>query len=71
MWTVEWVQAYRCTCNQCGHQWSTLALPSGCPNRKCRSRQWDGKKTKKAPERRSRIKLPKPVKVRSYEEAGE
>ncbi len=40
------VEATKCSCEACGHEWITLCdpsrLPAICPN--CRSRQWNGKK---------------------------
>ena len=53
-------------CNECGwphdrsKPWYSIAkrLPKECPNRRCRSKEWNGQKPRKPP----MIKLPKPKK---------
>ena len=54
----------RCEC--CQFVWVSIAreLPECCPNRECRSREWNGKKKRGS----SRIVLPKPNRVRTNEE---
>lgn len=42
-------------------------LPDACPNRKCRSREWDGKKKKRKPAVKPKITLPKPNRIRTQE----
>ncbi|CAN5951014.1 unnamed protein product [Sphagnum jensenii] len=39
-------------------------LPQCCMNRECRSREWNGKKTRREPQAKPTIVLPKPVKIR-------
>ena len=57
-------------CDQCGHHWVSIAneLPVFCPNRDCRSREWNGKKVKRQPARQPKIELPKPKKIRIEED---
>ena len=57
-------------CDQCQYSWVSIAneLPIYCPNRDCRSREWNGKKKKRKPARQPKIELPKPTKVRWVEE---
>lgn len=52
-------------CDACKWSWITIAkeLPEACPNRDCRSREWNGKKKRAV---KPRIILPKPTKVRAY-----
>ena len=55
-------------CNLCSHKWISTdqGLPDICPNRECRSRQWNGSK-----KRAKAIELPKPTRVREQgEEEG-
>ena len=35
-----------CTCDRCHHSWASITphLPVMCPNRQCRTREWNGKK---------------------------
>jgi hypothetical protein len=56
-------------CDQCRFDWISIAkdLPDFCPNRECRSREWNGKKTKRKPARQPAIQLPSPRKVRKSE----
>lgn len=56
-------------CEKCFWMWVSIAseLPENCPNRECRSREWNGKKQRKA----ARIKLPKPTKVKWVEEESD
>jgi hypothetical protein len=67
------IPARLCTCeallkngNPCRYQWVSTAerIPSNCQNRECRSREWNGKKERKVPEKRATVILPKPNKVR-------
>ena len=53
-------------CDVCGWYWITIirTLPACCPNKTCRSREWNGKKVKRSPSL-TRIQLPKPPKVRT------
>ncbi len=57
-------------CDACGYKWVSIAsrLPECCPNRECRSREWNGKKTKRKPKRAPAIVLPKPIKTRGVDE---
>ena len=52
------------TCDVCGYNWTSLAqnIPIFCPNKKCRSREWNGKKQRKP--QPARAVLPKPKRVR-------
>jgi hypothetical protein len=43
-------------------------LPDACPNRDCRSREWNGKKKKRKPAPKPRIELPKPNRIRRGED---
>lgn len=56
-------------CDICRYVWVSISreLPEWCPNRDCRSREWNGRKTRRKPSL-ERIQLPKPPKVRSKEE---
>ena len=49
--------------------WISIAreLPECCPNRECRSREWNGKKKRSS----GKIKLPKPTKVKWVEEESD
>jgi hypothetical protein len=66
------IPARLCTCCLCGYSWITLLapprLPSHCQNRECRSREWNGKKPKRVPEKKPAVILPKPKKVRGGED---
>lgn len=57
-------------CDLCGWDWYSIwtRKPECCPNRDCRSREWDGKKQKRRPTKKPRIILPKPNKTRWVEE---
>jgi hypothetical protein len=57
-------------CDVCGYPWVSIARrkPEFCPNRDCRSREWDGRKTKRKPVRQPSIALPKPIKIRTANE---
>jgi len=58
-------------CDVCGQPWYSIAarLPECCPNRECRSREWNGKKKKRKPAPKPKIELPKPTRVREeYED---
>lgn len=39
--TYEEIKVYKCTCNCCGHSWTTrkLELPEQCP--KCHNPRWN------------------------------
>ena len=56
----------------CKYEWITLLSPprepACCQNRECRSREWNGKKERKAPDKKPQVVLPKPVRVRQMEE---
>ncbi len=56
-------------CNECAYDWYSISkrLPDCCPNRDCRSREWDGVKKKRKPAPKPRITLPKPNRIRSEE----
>ena len=57
-------------CDQCAYDWYSLAkrLPDCCPNRECRSREWNGVKIKRKPERGPAIQLPKPKRIKGEDE---
>lgn len=57
-------------CDACGFKWVSIAsrLPACCPNRDCRSREWNGKKIKRKPKRGPAIELPKPKRVKGADE---
>ena len=59
-------------CDACKNIWISIsrALPDCCPNRECRSREWNGKK-KRVRKARTRIELPKPTKIKWTEEDNE
>ena len=52
--------------------WISIAreLPECCPNRECRSREWNGKK-KRVRKPKTRIELPKPTRVKWTEDDTE
>jgi hypothetical protein len=54
-------------CDACGFPWVSISsrLPDCCPNRDCRSREWNGKKQKRKPTPKPRIVLPKPQRIRT------
>jgi hypothetical protein len=54
----------------CLYEWISIATlpPTHCMNRECRSREWNGKKPKRVPEKKAVVILPKPIKVRGIEE---
>ncbi len=54
-------------CDKCHIVWISIAkdLPDFCPNRECRTREWNGKKRCVRP---TRIELPKPQKVKQGED---
>jgi ribosomal protein L37E len=56
-------------CDLCVYDWYSIAkrLPDCCPNRDCRSREWNGKKQKRRPTPKPRIELPKPNRIRTDE----
>ena len=53
-------------CEQCNYVFVSIGkkLPESCPNRECRSREWNGKKKRGA----GKITLPKPTKIKWVEE---
>jgi hypothetical protein len=56
------IPARLCTCDVCGYgPWYSIAKkkPEACPNRKCRSREWNGAKGR--PKGVQAINLPKPA----------
>ena len=60
-------------CDVCLLKWVSIVaskLPDACPNRDCRSREWNGvkKKRKPAPKPKIEIELPKPNRTRWVEE---
>jgi hypothetical protein len=56
-------------CDLCKWRWISTAseLPENCPNRDCRSREWNGKK-KRTRKPKVVIELPKPKRVKWVEE---
>jgi hypothetical protein len=54
------ITAKQCTCDVCGYKWLSFVaeVPESCRSRKCRSRQWDGKKKPSG----VKIQLPAPRK---------
>jgi hypothetical protein len=56
-------------CDACKYIFVSIAsrLPDCCPNRDCRSREWNGKKQKRKPTPKPRIVLPKPQRIRTDE----
>lgn len=58
------IPAMRCTCDLCRADWISISqrVPACCPNRKCRSREWNGVKQRKP--QPARAVLPKPKRVR-------
>ena len=57
-------------CDVCKYPWVSISnrLPDACPNRECRSREWNGKKTKRKPARGLAIEFPKPKKIKKGED---
>jgi hypothetical protein len=64
------IPARYCVCDLCGYDWHSIAAlpPTHCQNRACRSREWNGKKTKRVPAPKPQVVLPKPIKVRGGNE---
>ena len=59
-------------CDACKtYEWVSIAkeLPVNCPS--CRSREWNGKKTKRRPARGLAIELPKPKRIKQGEDDHE
>ncbi len=58
-------------CDACMVEWVSIAsrLPDACPNRECRSREWNGKKKKRKPALKQKfgIELPKPRRIKNVE----
>lgn len=52
-------------CEACGYPWVSTAkeLPECCPDKGCRSREWNGPK-KRVRKAKVRIELPKPKRVK-------
>jgi hypothetical protein len=68
------VPALLCLCDVCSHEWVSVAFtkrPSHCANPECRSREWNGKKQRKAPEKKPVIVMPPPVKIRGGTDDGD
>ena len=61
-------------CDACMVEWVSIAsrLPDACPNRECRSREWNGVKQKRtpAPKPKIEIELPKPRRTKQGEDDG-
>ena len=60
-------------CDACMIEWVSIVaskLPDACPNRECRSREWNGKKKKRtpAPKPKIEIELPKPRRTKWVDE---
>ena len=57
-------------CDLCLRDWYSIAsrLPDACPNRKCRSREWNGVKKKRKPAPKPKIELPKPRRMKQGED---
>lgn len=57
-------------CDKCKYPWVSISseLPTNCPNRDCRSREWNGKKAKRKPARQVKIELPKPKRIKQGED---
>lgn len=53
-------------CDLCLRDWYSIAsrLPDACPNRDCRSREWNGVKKKRKPALKPKIILPKPKRIK-------
>jgi hypothetical protein len=54
-------------CDVCLLKWVSIVaskLPDACPNRDCRSREWNGVKKKRKPAPKPKIELPKPRRMR-------
>ena len=68
------IPARLATCEICQYEWITILaadrLPACCQNRECRSREWNGKKTRKIADK-PKVVLPKPIKVRQVDEGEE
>lgn len=57
-------------CDACKIQWVSIAskLPDACPNRECRSREWNGVKKKRKPAPKPKIVLPSPRRMKTGED---
>ena len=57
-------------CDACKYIFVSIAnrLPECCPNRDCRSREWNGVKKKRKPAPKPKIELPKPRRTKWVEE---
>lgn len=67
------IPAWECRCEVCNwphdrkKPWYSVGqkLPDCCPNPECRSREWNGKKSKTI---KPNIALPKPIRVRAQDD---
>lgn len=62
-------------CDVCLLKWVSIVaskLPDACPNRDCRSREWNGVKKKRKPAAKPKIviELPKPRRIKNVEDDG-
>ena len=60
-------------CDVCLLKWVSIVaskLPDACPNRECRSREWNGVKKKRKPAPKPKIELPKPRRIKPAEDDG-
>jgi hypothetical protein len=57
-------------CDACKYIFVSIAnrLPDACPNRKCRSREWNGHKVKRKPAPKPKIELPRPNRIKQGED---
>lgn len=53
----------RCTCDQCGKNWTSLTIPVNCPG--CGLRTWNGARTRGRPRNPATIQVSKPAKRRN------
>ena len=60
-------------CDLCKWDWYSIGTrkPDCCPNRECRSREWDGVKKKRKPAPKPKIELPKPRRTKQGEDEDE
>lgn len=69
------IPALSLKCDICGYSgsktrpWYSISrkLPEACPNRKCRSREWNGPK-KRTVKPKTKIELPKPIRIKGGED---
>lgn len=64
------IPARLCRCEICFYDWISIAsqIPVSCQNRDCRSREWNGKKPKRIPEKKPELVFPKPVRTRKVDD---